>query len=324
MLRRVARAVALIVPCLGALASSSISPHAGQTIVRSARLEPGRSIEQPLGGDAEHRYELTLKQGECASVSVLQRGLDVVIRVIAPDGTILSEFARELRDGRDEHAEVVAVASGIHTLIVKAGYPRMPPGDYEIRLVETRDATNDDRVRQELRTLRAEYNQIADIHAARPLVERALALAERTPGAEPLEVAAVRRDLAIILLRAREHASAVTHFEQVAAAFETVLGADHPATADVWTSLAASYPYVGQRPKAEPLAQRALAVSEQALGPEHPQVALCLITLANLRQDVQDLDRAEELLRRAIAIVEKTQGAEPADGDRAEQPRSAC
>ena len=121
-------------------------------------------------------------------------------------------------------------------------------------------------------------------------------------------MAAVRRDLAIILLRLREHASAVTHFEQVAAVFETVLGADHPATADVWTSLAASYPYVGQRPKAEPLAQRALAVSEQALGPEHPQVALCLITLANLRQDVQDLDRAEEFARRALAIIEKTEG----------------
>jgi CHAT domain-containing protein len=308
MPRRIARAVALIVPCLGALASSSISPHSGQTADRSARLEPGRSIERSLDGDAEHRYELTLKQGERATVSVQQRGLDVVLRVLAPDGRVLSEYAREAREGRDEQAEVVAVASGIHTLIVKAAYPRMTPGAYEIRLVETRDATNDDRTRQQLRTLRADYGHISDIHAARPLVERALALAERTPGAEPLEVAAVRRDLAVILLRAREHASAVTHFEQVAAAFETALGADHPGTADVWTSLAATYPYVGQRPKAEPLAQRALAVSEQALGPDHPQVALCLITLANLRQDVQDVDRAEELARRALAILEKTEG----------------
>jgi CHAT domain-containing protein/tetratricopeptide (TPR) repeat protein len=311
MSRRVARAVALIVPCLGALASGSISTYTGytgQTAVPSARLEPGRSIEQPLGGDAEHRYTLNLKQGEFAAVSVQQRGLDVVLQVLAPDGTILSECARETRDGQYEHAEVVAVASGIHTLTVKAGYPRMTPGAYDIRLVETRDATNDDRVRQELRTLRAAYGQIADIHAARPLVERALALAERTLGAEPLEVAAVRRDLAIILRRSREHASAVTHFEQVAATFETVLGADHPATAEAWVSLAATYPYVGQRPKAEALAQRALAASEQALGPEHPQVALCLITLANLRQDAQDLDRAEEFLRRTLAIVEKTEG----------------
>jgi CHAT domain-containing protein/Tfp pilus assembly protein PilF len=306
MLRHLARAIALIVPCLGALASGPISPHAGQAVVHATRLEPGRSIEQSLGGDAAHRYELNLKQGEFAAVSVLQRGLDVELRVIAPDGRVLSEYSREARDGREEHAEVVAVASGIYTLIVNAVYPRMPPGAYEIRLVETRAATNDDRTRQELRTQRAEYNQIADIHAARPLVERALALAERMPGAEPLEVAAVRRELATILQRAREHASAVTHYEQVAAAFETALGADHPATAEMWSSLAATYAHVGQRTKAEPLAQRALAVTEQALGPEHPQVVLCLITLANLRQDAQDLDRAEELLRRAIAIIEKT------------------
>ena len=54
---------------------------------------PGRSIERTLDGDAEHRYELVLKQGERAAVSVLQRGVDVVIRVIAPDGTVLGEFA---------------------------------------------------------------------------------------------------------------------------------------------------------------------------------------------------------------------------------------
>src|SRR5688572_13116265 len=90
---RVARAVALIVPCLGAfaLASSPISFHPGQTADRSTRLEPGRPIERPLGGDAKHRYEITLKQGERAAVSVLQRGLDVAIQVIAPDGAVLND-----------------------------------------------------------------------------------------------------------------------------------------------------------------------------------------------------------------------------------------
>ena len=168
--------------------------------------------------------------------------------------------------------------------------------------------TNDDRARQELRTLRAEYTRIADIGEKRPIVERALTLAERTPGADPLDVAAVRRDFGYILQQSREHARALPYFEQAAAAFETALGADHPTTADVWRLLATTYAWVGQRAKAEPLAQRALAVSEQALGPEHPQVAQCLITLGNLRSDAQDSDRAEELLRRALAIVEKTQG----------------
>ena len=77
----------------------------------------------------------------------------------------------------------MAVASGVHTLIVRAAFRRATPGAYAIRLAGTRGATDDDRARQALRTLRAEYGRIGDIQAARPLVERALTLAERTRGA---------------------------------------------------------------------------------------------------------------------------------------------
>jgi CHAT domain-containing protein/Tfp pilus assembly protein PilF len=307
MSRRVARAVALLVPLLDALASASIASH-DQTGDSSVRLEPGRAIERTLGGGAEHRYELTLTQGQRAVVSVLQRGLDVAVRISGPAGAVLGAFDDASRAAEEEHAEIVADVSGVYTLIVTPAFSRATPDTYMIRLVETRLATDEDRARQALRTLRAQYARIEDIHAARPLVERALALADGTPGADPMDVAAVRRDLGRLLQRAREYARAVTLFEQAAATFEARLGADAPATADVWTSLAATYAWYGQRAKAEPLAQRALAVSEQSLGPNHPQVALCLITLANLRLAAQDYERAEELLRRALTIVETKQG----------------
>lgn len=109
MPRRAVRAVALIVSCLGAVALASASTSA-QTADPPTRLEPGRSVERPLAGKATHRYALTLQQNERAEVSALQRGLDVVIRVAAPDGKVLGEFDDEARDGREEHAEVVAVA----------------------------------------------------------------------------------------------------------------------------------------------------------------------------------------------------------------------
>src|SRR5690349_18685862 len=105
MSRRVVRAVALIVPCVGVLGALASSRIAAQTPAQSTRLESGRPIEQTLTGRAEHRYELTLRQGEHADVSVLQRSLDVVIQIAAPDGTILGEFDDEPREGRDEHAD---------------------------------------------------------------------------------------------------------------------------------------------------------------------------------------------------------------------------
>src|SRR5262245_30769308 len=111
MPRRVARSVALIVSCLGAVALAS-----AQTADSPTRLESGRSIERSLSGHTQHRYELTLRQGERVEISALQRGLDVVIRVVAPDGTVLGQFDDEARDGREEYAEVVAVAGGTYTL----------------------------------------------------------------------------------------------------------------------------------------------------------------------------------------------------------------
>ena len=310
MPRRVARSVALIVPCLAALAPSpQTSP---QTTDPPVRLERGRPIERTLAGKATHRYELTLRQGERAAVAVLQRTVDVSITVVAPDGKVLAEFDDEARFAREEEAEVVATANGVHALIVSAVWPYAANGAYVIDLASgTREATDRERSRQELRTLRAEYLRVVneDINAARPIVERALALAERTPDADPLDVATLRRDLGRILQRLREYKSALALYEQAEPVFQSTLGADHPATADVWTSLAATYAWLGQRAKAETFAQRSLVVTERALGPEHPQVALCLVNFANLRMNAQDLDPAEELLRRALAIVEKTQGA---------------
>jgi CHAT domain-containing protein/Tfp pilus assembly protein PilF len=308
MSRRVARIVALAVLSIVGFASASVSVQNGQTVDPPARLEAGHSIDRTLDTGAAHHYALMLQQGERAEVAAVQRGLDVVIQVAAPGGTVLGEFDDELRDGREERAEVVAVANGVHTVVVRAAF-RRAAGSYSIRLAGTHAATDADRARQELRTLRAEYGRTDDIQAARPIAERALTLAVGTRGVPPVDVARVLLDLARLLQRARDYAGAVTHFEQAAITFETALGADHPATADVWTSLAATYAWLGQRAKADALAQRALGVSEQALGLEHPQVALCLITLANLRADALDFDRAQELLRRALAIVDKAQGA---------------
>ena len=311
MSESVGRAVALLLSCLGALLSSYISPRAGQTAEPPLRLDAGSSIERALIGGQQHRYELVLQAGEYVRLSLMQRGIDVVAEVNAPDGATLTANNDELRNGWEESVEVVAEASGTHVLIVNAAYARSSPGRYVLRIVETRRARDADRSQQDLRKLRAEYMPMLGRYrsrAAQPLVERALALAERSRGPEDLQTATIRRDLGRAFQREREYAKALPLFERAAAVFEKTLGTDHPATADIWTSLSATYGALGQRPKAETLAQRALDVSEQALGPEHPQVALCLITLANRRHEAEDPQAAEDLIRRGLRIVEKTLG----------------
>jgi CHAT domain-containing protein/tetratricopeptide (TPR) repeat protein len=303
MPRRVASTVALLLPCLGALASSARLPAAGQTIDRPARLEAGRTIDRPLAGGEEHRYEIALTQGAYAGVTFAQRGIDVTVEVDAPGGTLVGHYDDEARVGHDERVDVVAVASGVYTLRVKSTYALATAGSYVLGPVEMRDATAEDRSRQSVRTMRAELGPNLS-KAAQPQLERALALAEQAFGPDAIETARLQHELAWLHQSNREQKPAIPLYEAAAAASEKRLGADHPATARSWTGLAAAYGAQGQRAKALALAERALAVTEQALGPDHPQVALCLITLANLREDQGEIDAAIALERRALAIIE--------------------
>src|SRR5262245_5467112 len=119
MPRRLARAIMLIVPCASALASGSADSSRNPGLHPSERLETERAIECRLGSE-EHRHGLTLAPGQRAEVSVRQQGIDVVVRVIAPDGVVLGVFDDEMRDGFEEHVEFVAAARGIYTLAVKS------------------------------------------------------------------------------------------------------------------------------------------------------------------------------------------------------------
>jgi CHAT domain-containing protein/tetratricopeptide (TPR) repeat protein len=306
------RTIALLVLFLSALLTIAPGRPAAQTAEPATRLDAGgAAIERTLTGSQQHRYELHLQAGEYARVSLTQQGIDVIAKVEAPDGAVLNDFNSELRPGRDEGVDVVSDAAGTYTLTVRAAFPHAADGAYAIRIVETRQATADDRSLGDLWKLHAEYAPALERYqtaAVQPLVERALAMAERTRGPNDPIAAIVRRDLGRVFHRDRQFAKALPLFERAAATFEQVLGPEHPRTLDAWTSLSATYGALGQRPKAEQLAQRALDVGEKVLGPDHPQLTLILITLANRRQDAEDLDAAEAFVRRGLRIAEKTLG----------------
>jgi CHAT domain-containing protein len=308
---RIVRANAVIAFFLGVILSQSSTSLADRPLDEQARLTSDASIERAIAGGDVHRYELALQTGEYIRASVLQRGVDVVVEAIGPDGTVLGRFNEETRDAMDEHVQLVAGTTGTYALVVSTAFARAAPGTYAIRIVERRDATADDRSYQTVRALHAEYFPMLERYqnrAARPLIVRALALSEQAFGPDDLQVAAIRRDLARDLRQAHEYDQAQALYERAAVVFERALGVEHPATADLWMSLAAVYGQLGQRPRAEALARRALDVTEKALGPEHPQVALGLLTLANRLGSAGDHDRAEELERRALSIVEQTLG----------------
>src|SRR5262245_42847262 len=104
-------------------------------------LEAGTAVDRELSRGQEHLYQLSLANGEYASVVVEQRGIDVVVQARRPDGTVIADFQTEIRRDGQELVDIVAGAAGSYVLAIKPG-PGPVSGSYSIRLAGRRPAVS--------------------------------------------------------------------------------------------------------------------------------------------------------------------------------------
>src|SRR5947207_14608570 len=64
----------------------TFQPFTNKQEVQPRELKQGMLIEAELAGDKTHSYLVDLGAGQFLKVSVAQKGLDVKLRVFAPDG----------------------------------------------------------------------------------------------------------------------------------------------------------------------------------------------------------------------------------------------
>jgi tetratricopeptide (TPR) repeat protein len=147
------------------------------------------------------------------------------------------------------------------------------------------------------------YLQVrARLPEARPLLERALAIAEAVHGPDHPEVAIRLNNLALILGGLGESAAARPLLERALAITETVYGPGHAAVASRLSNLATILGDLGEVAAGRPLLERALAINEAVHGPDHPEVATALSNLATILGDLGEAVAARPLLERALAI----------------------
>src|SRR2546421_616209 len=122
--------------------SSQPTPQQQSAVAQSApeltTLEPGRAIERELAGEEKHVYQFTLAEGQYANVVVEQRGIDVVVQLLAADGKLIAEFDSEGRSVGEEKVEAVAETAGSYRLLVKGKHPKLPAGRSQNRVSRTR------------------------------------------------------------------------------------------------------------------------------------------------------------------------------------------
>src|SRR5262245_9976550 len=279
-------------------------------------LEPGKAIKRELSGAGSHTYRIRLAADQFLKVVIEQDGIDVVARLLGPDGKQIMEFDSEKRLKGRETAPLVAEAEGVYQVVVQPRQKAALAGAYEIRIEELRAATENDRALQQARML---YKKAIDLRSAgkydeaMPYFESALEIRERILGPDHPDVSQAINGLATIHYFKGEYSKAEPLYQRALAIREKSLGPEHPDVAQSINILAALYAALGDFAKAEPLNQRALAIQEKSLGPEHPDVAASLNSLANLYIALGDYAKAEPLHRRALAIREKSLGPEHPD-----------
>jgi CHAT domain-containing protein len=281
---------------------------------QSTTLEPFKPIERELAGEQRHSYQITLAEGQCASVLIEQRGIDVVVQLLGTDGKLVAEFNNEINIQGEEKLELLAEAAGTYALQLRASYPKLPAGRYEIRMAEVRNPTEQDRWLYEANKLYTASRQLLNAGKyaeALPPGEKALELRERSLGSEHPDLI-----LNLVHLAAVNYSRGNTAKHQALCLrgltiAEKTFGAEHWSVALMLYNLALFHVSGdGDFARAESLFQRALAIQEKVLGPDHPLTASTIADLGTIYRIKGDYARAEPLSQRALMILERALGEE--------------
>src|SRR5947209_14790685 len=279
-------------------------------------LVPDRPVEREISGGQTQTYQITLASGQFASLVVRQNGIDVVAKLFAPDDKLIGEVDNESRAHGQELLELVAPASGAYRIEITPRYKSLPPGRYEIQVVELRAATERDRLSQRRREQIAKVTELyfaGKYDEALPLAEGLVGELERAGETEsPLMGKALNR-VGGIYHGKGDYAKAEAYFLRARSVLEKAVGADHPALLMVLYNLGIIYKEKGDYAKAAQFHQQALAGRERVLGADNTLVAASLTDLATIYRVTGDYAKAEEMQLRALAIREKLQGPDDPD-----------
>ncbi len=272
-------------------------------------LQPDGVLERELSGGQAHDYQIALREGQYACLIVDQHGVDVAIRLDGFNGNIDIDIDNEYRAQGDEKVEIVARVSGLYRLSVRAASMNAARGEYSIRVIEMRSATENDRSLQEARILEADSKRAlyaGRYEEARLSGEQALAIIEKVLGIQHPSLSNPLHQLSKYYEDKEDLAKTISLRERALAILEKSFGTEHPLTADSSRSLAVAYIESNEMVRAERLARRALEVSQKQLGPEHYLVARCLSVVAQTTRGTTRL----EYLQKALKMAEETSGTD--------------
>jgi CHAT domain-containing protein/Tfp pilus assembly protein PilF len=147
-------------------------------------LADGLSLERDLHGGEAHVYPVELQAGQFLRVIVQEEGIDVIVRLLDPQGAeVVGTDWIPARSASEDLAAVVR-EQGIYQVEVRAANPKSAPARYRLRVQGPRPAAGEDEVRAQAtaaswEVARAQGNDEASQRRQIQALERALPFWER-------------------------------------------------------------------------------------------------------------------------------------------------
>ena len=124
----------------GSFVTSGQEPGAPQIISQ------GQQVKRELTAGQVHAYQIKLEAGEYLRVVAEERGIELVMRMLAPDRTELADSHATHRAGGINSVSIVAEGSGMYALEVRSLRKEAAPGYYEMMIAERRLPTEKEKV----------------------------------------------------------------------------------------------------------------------------------------------------------------------------------
>ena len=281
-----------------------------------ATLKLGQPLEREISGGQTHVYQVAFAAGQYARVKIEQRGVDIALHVLTPDGQPFADYDDEKRSSGEENAELVAGPAGIYTLKVATKYRYVPAGRYAIQLVELRDATEKDKTSQRRREQIARVTELyfdSKYDEALGLAQEIISELEKSGETDSSLMGKALNRMGGIYHGKGDYAQSENYFRRARSVLEKSEGADHPDVLMVLYNLGIIYKEQGDYARAAQFHRQALDARVRVFGEDNTLVAASLTDLATVYRATGDYAKAEEMQLRALSIREKLEGPDDPD-----------
>jgi WD40 repeat protein/Tfp pilus assembly protein PilF len=302
---------------LGSFFAAAPQPQSAlpTTIRQAGKLELHQPVERNMGPGQVDLFTLNAGTGQFLRVVADQKGVNIWLHIIDPEGNTLVTADRPGVSGGPQSASAIIPRSGLFQIKVEMAPDAFGAGQYAIEMTDLRDPTEKDRLRIGAETKL--FAAIAEAHAADP-ASRRKAIEHYTEVAslwrdlqDGFEQASCLNGIGVLYAGFGEYQKALEYYQQ-ALSIRHQLGYQSGEGVTLG-NMGSSYLRLGEKQKALEYYQQALAL-DHSVG-NRVSEASALNGIGDVYSILGEKQKAKDTLTQALALSREI-------GDRANESRA--